>query len=387
VLLLSSFVLLFVMSLFALSRLDSVYVEAQRSVERSIRSVLLAVPAGKPLDEGLDVMFAAVERLERVATRVEIGLQRPMLEQLEIDYRSGTIPGSEVLERFIASSDQLEINLAEKRRSISSSFYSLIAALSVFLVVSIAIATGLGYRLRMSRLEAVWSKRSLARSLEAEEDLRRRIARDLHDDAAQEVTAAKMLCERASAGSPADAARRSGEAARLLDKAGRKIRGLALDLRPPEMERNGLRSALESLCERQLELAGYAVKFKSDTELPGLSDEASIHAYRIAQEALSNAAKHARGHRVMLRVAPAIEDGVLGVLLEILDAPDSLVPLETARSPASFVADASSSSGLGLAIMRERAALINGRISADFVDDGFAVRLFVPAVSLKGVRS
>ncbi|HOX49093.1 MAG TPA: histidine kinase, partial [Spirochaetales bacterium] len=301
----------------------------------------------------------------------------------------------------LASSIESFLRVLHARRSeVRASFNYLLLASGVGIAAVAVYAVWLWSRLRESGLRDEWSRRSLRHALEAEDAARRRIARDLHDDAAQDIAAAKMLCDRAvgraEAGAPggdasgagagaraeaasgAEAARLAGEASALLRGAGLKLRSLAMELRPPELEGGGLVDALASLCASGRR--GEAIGLHVGEDLPGIAPEAALHVYRVAQEGLANAAKHAKGNRIELRLERAFEGGRAWLVLEVLDSAE---PTGAVRAPGPSAAadDPSLSSGTGLSIMRERAALAGGRLDFERRADGAILRLSVPGLA------
>lgn len=380
-LVLATFVAVFATALFALQRIDDVYQSTERTLNRAMRAVLKGGGPDLNIVAEMRDLFGALERLERIAVSIDLNESSAGLRYSFKAYTDGLIGYDEIVDKFSKSFDGLEKRIEEKRLSITRSFYALIAALALSLVLAIIVAAVLSYRLGISRVEADWSQRSLKRTLAAEETLRRRIANELHDNAAQDIAAARMLCERSATGyrkgDTATAADRALEASRLLASAGRMIRGLALDLRPPELERSDLVSALESLCSRSNDERGHSALFMHDCDPPPLDDEAAIQVYRIVQEALANARKHAGSHGVEVRLSRSGPDGATDFMVTVRDYPDGCSPdgSPDGRQP---VIDESMSSGLGMAIMRERAALAEGYLSVETEENGIMVKLVIP---------
>ncbi len=383
-LVLVTFVLVFAAALAALQRIDEVYQSTERTVNRAMRAVLKGDGPDLNMVTEMRDLFGALERLERIAVSIDLHASSAGLRDSFKAYTDDLIGYDEIVDRFLKSFDRLEQRIEEKRLSISRSFYALIAALALSLVMAIIVASVLSYRLGVSRLEAEWSQRSLKRTLAAEETLRRRIANDLHDNAAQDIAAARMLCERSATGyrngDTAAAADRSLEASGLLASAGRMIRGLALDLRPPELERSDLVSALESLCSRSHDERGRRALFRHDCNPPLMNDEAAIQVYRIVQEALANARKHAGPHGVEVRLSRAGHDGATDLLVTVRDYPDGYPPEGSPDGKKPGTVDMSMSSGLGMAIMRERAALAGGYLSVETEESGITVKLVIPTL-------
>ncbi|MBN1267711.1 MAG: PAS domain S-box protein [Anaerolineales bacterium] len=132
----------------------------------------------------------------------------------------------------------------------------------------------------------------IVRAREAE---RRRVARELHDEAGQALTALKIGLEilQSEENLNSDGARfRIEEAVELADSTMEQIRLLARDLRPPELEALGLNQTLENICEEFGHRTGLVTEY-SGLELDDVGDEISINLYRFLQEALTNVARHA----------------------------------------------------------------------------------------------
>lgn len=175
-----------------------------------------------------------------------------------------------------------------------------------------------------------------------------RLGRELHDSLGQDLTGislmARTLARRlAKRGGPeAEEARRIAEAAA---GAVEHARALAAGLIPSALVSNGLPAALAELAARAERLFGLACAVRCPASLPRLPDIALIHLYRIAQESLTNAAKHGRARRALIEVLAARR----ALELRVTDDGAGLgaVP-ETG--------------GMGLAIMRHRARMLGGTL-------------------------
>ncbi len=200
----------------------------------------------------------------------------------------------------------------------------------------------------------------------SEEELRRRLARGLHDDICQRLAALGFELGALRFRLPeADPHRRElEEAGRKLGELGEDLRRLSHDLHPAILERRGL---LVALSDRATELEarhGLRVELELPESEPALSREVSLALYRIAQEALSNSIRHSRATaaRVSLRLAGG------KVRLRIEDNGAGFV-LETAQR----------SAGLGLASIDERARLLGGRCRIHSAPDaGTTIEVQVP---------
>lgn len=143
-----------------------------------------------------------------------------------------------------------------------------------------------------------------ARLMRAQEDERQRVARELHDGAAQHLTGLNLSLARLRqvSGDPAvmGVAAEMGE---LLDQFYRDLRGLTYVLHPPQLERSGLHAAVRSLCTGLARRSGIDVSLRiyGTDRMRGSTVEAT--AYRIIQEALTNIHKHAGAKQVRVRLS------------------------------------------------------------------------------------
>ena len=182
------------------------------------------------------------------------------------------------------------------------------------------------------------------------ENERRNLSHDLHDGLCQQLTAARLHCsvlERKQAeGLPGaqELARLSGLLEESVDLAYRLARGLW----PVELEAQGMRSFLDDFCQRLAETSGIEIKVHQMRACQNCDNEGMIQMYRIAQEAIGNAVKHARASRIEVTLDCAAPDGVL-----VLSVRDNGVGRKAA-SP--------SSGGLGMRIMVHRARMIDGSL-------------------------
>ena len=204
-------------------------------------------------------------------------------------------------------------------------------------------------------------RHSAASALAGQEAERSRIAQELHDGVGQSLTAVLLelgsLHDRgAEPGSPTLRQAREGVRASLDE-----VRRVARHLRPHVLEELGLRSALVSLTRQLFTEGATHVRRGIAPGVPDLPDETELVVFRVAQEALTNAARHAGARTVDLRL------GVVGGDVELTVADDG-------------VGIAPGADGTGLRGMRERAALVGGTLTVGRGEDGgTVVRLRVPA--------
>jgi two-component system sensor histidine kinase UhpB len=213
----------------------------------------------------------------------------------------------------------------------------------------------------LSRLESE-RRESTGRVLRAQEGERLRIAQELHDQVGQELTVVLLGLERISAQAPPAL----GDEVITLQNAVRNslddVRRIAIELRPEALDDLGLASALAVLAERFAEQLGLEISDRIAPDLPPLPEETELVVYRVAQEALTNVARHSASSRVDLTLEPGDD----GLTLTIRDYGLGFPPDVTA--------------GTGMRGMRERAALIGAtlEISTRRSGPGGEVRLEVP---------
>jgi PAS domain S-box-containing protein len=188
-----------------------------------------------------------------------------------------------------------------------------------------------------------------------EEAERRRVSRELHDEAGQDLTALKISLELIRADLPPEATalqERLKEAADLARETMEKIRLLAHNLRPPELDAVGLDPVLEDLCQEFAHRTQIAIDYRG-TSLPDLPDEITIAFYRILQEALTNVAKHANADKIWV----ALDYDADYIRLSVRDNGRGFNESHVLSHP--------SHSGIGLVGMRERLELLGGRLEIE----------------------
>jgi PAS domain S-box-containing protein len=178
--------------------------------------------------------------------------------------------------------------------------------------------------------------------LAVQESERHNLARELHDQIGQTLTGLKLLVGRAAADPEA-----AKDADRIIADLMGQVRNLSLDLRPAMLDEGGLIPALAVLASRYARQSGIVVKVRHG-KVPRLHAEMEIAAFRIAQEALTNAIRHAFATKVTINVWTTDDD----LLLQVGD------------DGAGFYGWDSTATA-GLSGMRERAALLGGAVTID----------------------
>jgi two-component system sensor histidine kinase UhpB len=211
----------------------------------------------------------------------------------------------------------------------------------------------------VARLEAE-RRDSAGRALAAQEGERLRIAQELHDEVGQRLTAVMLQLDGLSQlreGSALEEARE--EVRQTLEE----VRLIARRLRPEALDHLGLTSALAALTNSLRGAGGVAIKRRIDPSLPVLPSDVELVLYRVAQEALTNVARHAHCEEAWLTLR-RVEGGVE---LEVVDAGNGF--------HAGVVAE-----GAGIRGMRERALLVGATLELlSAPGAGTIVRLRCPA--------
>lgn len=211
----------------------------------------------------------------------------------------------------------------------------------------------------------------LEKIISVQEEERKRIARELHDDSAQALTALLMTLEAAETTLPPEFEQlreRLGRIKLLTVRALGEIRRLILDLRPASLDDLGLVAAIRWYAENYLENLGIKVNIDAASFRVRLPAEIETALFRIVQEAINNIAKHARASYVKIRielvdsrVIATVEDDGQGFNVE------------------SALGTQNSLRGLGLLGMQERVELLGGSISVrSEVGKGTTISVAVP---------
>ncbi|MBI5104367.1 MAG: sensor histidine kinase [Solirubrobacterales bacterium] len=195
----------------------------------------------------------------------------------------------------------------------------------------------------LDRLEAE-RRDSARRALSAQEAERLRIARELHDEVGQVLTAVVLTLQRAGRDAGPDVAPVLDEAREDVRAALDEVRAIAGRLRPEALDDLGLRSALAALTVEVERASGITVRRSVPAALPDLPDDVELVVYRVAQEALTNVARHADARTASLALAADPDE----LRLEVVDDGRGL-PRDA-------------EDGKGLLGMRERAVLVGGEV-------------------------
>ncbi len=203
--------------------------------------------------------------------------------------------------------------------------------------------------------------------LEAQENERRHIARELHDEIGQALTAVKINLQTAQR-TPDVLTASLQESISIVDRTLQQVRTLSLDLRPALLDDLGLVAALRWYVDRQAQRAGFVAQFVADPLETRPRPDLETACFRVAQEALTNVARHARAQQV--RVELRQRDAELHLLIRD-DGKGFDVRAAQER--------ATQGASMGLLGMQERVWLVGGQIDiASAPAEGTEVRVRFP---------
>jgi len=203
---------------------------------------------------------------------------------------------------------------------------------------------------------------SARRELAVQERERRRLARELHDEVGQNLTALAMRLARVAGDAESPLAVEIEDARRATLRTVDHVRQLAHRLRPAALDELGLAPALTSLCTDIAHSTGLAIVRALPSDLPPLATEVETVIYRVTQESLTNVVRHAGAERVEVSLR--------------LGGADQLVLCVS--DDGRGMPDRAATNG-GIRGMRERAVLVGGELDVSSADGGgTTVRLHVP---------
>jgi two-component system, NarL family, sensor histidine kinase UhpB len=214
----------------------------------------------------------------------------------------------------------------------------------------------------LERIEAE-RRRAGRLQLRAQEEERKRVARDLHDEVNQALTAILLRLEALTQVAPPRLRDELAETKGLANQAMGELLQLARQLRPTALDDHGFIPAIEEQLRRFKAQYGIATRLSTDGELEELGSDQQLVLYRVTQEALNNIARHAAASNVSVDIVRV--DGHVD-----LEVADDGVGFDVGRELR----------GLGLDGMAERARLVEGQFEVDAAPGrGTTLRLRVPA--------
>jgi signal transduction histidine kinase len=229
--------------------------------------------------------------------------------------------------------------------------------------------SGASRRRRVPRPQDEWVARSryTAELLAAQDEERRRIARELHDGAASTLVGLSLdLTRLVESLAPGDGRELAAGCAALCEQSLRELRAAAFLLHPPLLERQGLAVALQWLADGFSKRSGIHVTFDAGTAAAErLRPPVELTLYRIAQEALTNVLRHS--------ASPTAR-----VALTVTAARASLVVTDAGKGSADAPPGRVTRAGVGLASMRERVRGLGGSLRLAFRPTGTVLTAVVP---------
>jgi signal transduction histidine kinase len=220
----------------------------------------------------------------------------------------------------------------------------------------------------------------LARAINAQEEERGRLAQELHDGIGQMLTAVQLSIDQL-AKIPLNNAEKLVEQRsrlrKLTDQTLTDLRRIISAIRPGVLSELGLLPALEWVADNTLRQADVTVDIESDGYSDRLPDEIEILLFRIAQEAMRNIARHSEANRVDITLKRVDAK----VVLTLTDDGKGFEPIE-------IITSNSEGGGLGLAGMKERAAIVGGQVTINSIlGEGTNITVVIPLSTHNLVRN
>jgi len=233
------------------------------------------------------------------------------------------------------------------------------------------------FNLLLARIEDE-RRRSGTLAMRAQEEERRRLARDLHDEVNQALTAILLRLEALAQDRPQANVEEVDELKRLVNQAMDELLNLARQLRPSALDDHGLMPAVEAQLKRFSARTGIEVALSTDGNPDSLPEDVQTAVYRILQEALTNVGRHAGA----TAVAVDIHAGNGRLELRVRDDGEGFDPLAVTHGSNGNGAGA----GLGLSGMAERARLAGGELDVRSAPGG-GTTVTLRIAELEQVRS
>jgi two-component system sensor histidine kinase DegS len=310
------------------------------------------------------------DALDRVFALAESGETEKAADTIRLSLQARQQALTTAVARLLVQNNESEEHAAENTRAIyrrvERNVYIFLAA--VLIVVVLTSIYLLDYNRRMfERVEALSLRRSeLAQQLiSMQENAFRSIARELHDDFGQILTAMGAMLARAERRTPAEAGADKASLREIHEVAQatlEKVRSLSHALHPVVLDDAGFEDAVAAYLPAFQKQTGIAVQYEKSGACRELDRGVAIHIYRVLQEALNNVARHSKSTSARVRLNYLPET----VVLEVEDRGIGFGKRE--------------GKGMGLISMRERAGLVNGRVELlDAEGGGALMRMIVPA--------
>lgn len=274
-----------------------------------------------------------------------------------------------LISRLLIQNNEAEAAAVEEIQSIHTKVERNLYALLVAVLAAILITGSLVIwhdRRMFSQVAHLSEQRKelAARIIRMQEDLFRTLARELHDEFGQVLTAVGMMLLRVEKKLPMGGGGREDlrEVRAIANQTLEKVRGMSQMLHPPVLDDYGLEKSIEWYLRQFEKQTGMKVHYEKEGAGPWIGDSVAIHVYRVLQESLNNVVRHAQVKEAWVRVAYSVEKIELEVEDHGVGLPEKL-----------------QESGLGMLGMRERAELLGGQIEfSRRAGGGTRVRLVAP---------
>lgn len=209
----------------------------------------------------------------------------------------------------------------------------------------------------MQEMQLAYQRELLEVAIEIQENERRRIAKDLHDEIGAMLSTMRLSLIQVSRNVPANSqsADYTQQAKNLLDETINNVRRISKDLLPATLDEFGLVDALEELCDKVRASAIMEVDFTCEATFRRVDPKVELTLYRIAQELINNSLKHANANRIEIALAKTESQ----LVLTISDDGDGFDHEEVSQRRGK---------GLGLKNIESRASAINASIQYNGVE-------------------
>ncbi len=330
-------------------------------------------PAARPaaqqerLLKSIATFWVGVDRMFEIARTDEAAARREIRGPLVADHRA--LDG--LVAQFLVANNQIQEEAALANRHIydrvGREILILVGALLLITAIVGAWVVSANRRAFAEVAQVSADLRTLSwRMLRVQEDVQRSIARELHDDFGQIVTAIGTLLGRAKRHAPAPLATELDAVRTVAQQALDRIRHRSQWLHPGLLDDFGLERAIEYCVAQFDQQSGIRTRLTTTGPVDTIREDCAIHVYRIVQEALSNVSRHSGSTEASVRLT-CVGDGIE---LEIEDRGRGILSGATTGEPR----------GMGLVSMRERAELMGGQVHIRSSDQGgVIVHLTVPS--------
>jgi len=249
--------------------------------------------------------------------------------------------------------------------------YNRVTNVANILLITVVAVGLLARNLKRSVFEAREAERNIkalsGRLMNAQEEERARLARELHDDLCQQIAALSMAVGNLKRQIPeerVDGRAQSDRIHQKLVQVAETVRRMSHELHPAILQYSGLAAGLRSFCDEFGALTSVQVSLTIDCEFDGAPSDTALCIYRITQEALRNVEKHAKVAAAAVELRHS--DGLLNLTVS-----DNGVGMD--------LASAGATAGLGLVSIRERARLAGGRVEiASKPNHGTTITVRIP---------